>query len=435
MSKLEGSVTKVGSKIERIELFHVDVSLPTPFFPAWVPGYPQARQRATLLRVSTYDGLVGHATGAAFEREREGLGDFIGPFLLGLDACDVAGAAERLRQASFLGWNNSWMEVAFWDIAAKARGVPMWRLIAEHSGRASTREPTSLDAYASFGEIRSAQVRAEALERAMRMGFTAAKIPMGARDELEDRARVELAREVVGPNFGLMAHAYQNFTVSLVEELPRWDRARAMRAAQHLASLGFTWAQDPLRLDAFTGLSGLAAECALPIAGGDIACADLLPTLLARKDYGVLAPDVTFAGVMTAAKLMGPLVDAKILFSPRTYGDGLSLTANLHALAAYSSLEGALRAPLELPWEPPAIIPEHRDALLSEPVVLSADGTVAVPTAPGLGVEIDPRALRRYAQRFFTLTPVRFVVSSARRAGLKQTAAFARKEQGLTEAG
>src|SRR5687767_4869660 len=116
-------------KIEKIELFHVDIPLPTPFFPAWIPGYPQDRQRYTLLRLTTRDGLVGHATGTAFNREREGLGEFIVQFLVGLDPYDVDAAVERLRQSSFLGWRNPWMELAFWDLAAQARGVPLWRLI------------------------------------------------------------------------------------------------------------------------------------------------------------------------------------------------------------------------------------------------------------------------------------------------------------------
>jgi hypothetical protein len=101
--------------------------------------------------------------------------------------------------------------------------------------------------------------------------------------------------------------------------------------------------------------------------------------------------------------------------------------ANLHALAAWSRLSGAagpLR--LELPWEPPAMIPGHRDALFAAPVEIGPDGNVEVPSAPGLGVPIEAKAIRRYAERFYAVTPVRFAVSSARRAGLVETATLAR---------
>ena len=62
-------------KIERIELFHVNVPLRAPFYPSWIPGYPQTHARYTLVRLTTDTGLVGVSAGAAFGAEREGLGD------------------------------------------------------------------------------------------------------------------------------------------------------------------------------------------------------------------------------------------------------------------------------------------------------------------------------------------------------------------------
>ena len=73
----------------------------------------------TLLRVSTKDGLTGYATGLAFDRERESLGEYIGQFLLGLDPYDLDAVEARLSESAYLGWRNAWMDVAFWDIAAR----------------------------------------------------------------------------------------------------------------------------------------------------------------------------------------------------------------------------------------------------------------------------------------------------------------------------
>jgi D-galactarolactone cycloisomerase len=53
-------------KIDRIELFHVAIPLPKPFYPAWIPGYPQTENRFTLLRLTTDDGVQGLAAGVAF---------------------------------------------------------------------------------------------------------------------------------------------------------------------------------------------------------------------------------------------------------------------------------------------------------------------------------------------------------------------------------
>ena len=60
-------------KVDRIELYHVAIPLPKPFYPSWIPGYPQTVNRFTLLRLTTDDGVQGLAAGVAFEEECEGL--------------------------------------------------------------------------------------------------------------------------------------------------------------------------------------------------------------------------------------------------------------------------------------------------------------------------------------------------------------------------
>jgi L-alanine-DL-glutamate epimerase-like enolase superfamily enzyme len=90
-------------KIERIELFHVAIPLPKPFYSAWIPGYPQTVNRFTLLRLTTDDGVTGLGAGVAFENERQGLGGLIGPYLIGVDPMDIATVRQRLREVSYLG--------------------------------------------------------------------------------------------------------------------------------------------------------------------------------------------------------------------------------------------------------------------------------------------------------------------------------------------
>ncbi|MCB9649798.1 MAG: hypothetical protein H6730_24855 [Deltaproteobacteria bacterium] len=148
-------------KIERIELHHIDLPLPTVRFPVWIPGYPQYRQRYTLLTVTTRDGLTGYATCPALDRERQGLGEYIGQFLMGLDPYDLDEVRERLRQTAFLGWRNNWMDIAFWDLAAKARGVPVHQLLLEHlQGDPEAPTPAAVPVYATFAELRPPRVRA-----------------------------------------------------------------------------------------------------------------------------------------------------------------------------------------------------------------------------------------------------------------------------------
>jgi L-alanine-DL-glutamate epimerase-like enolase superfamily enzyme len=363
----------------------------------------------------------------AFDRERASVGEFIGPFLLGLDPYDVSEAADRLRQASFLGWRNAWMELAFWDLAAQARGIPLWRLFAEHSGKTIGAAPDGVEAFAAFGEFRPPAVRAESIERARRLGFKAVRIGLRGTEEEEDKAQLRAARTIAGrDDFGIMVHAHQAWSVSLMQPVPHWSFDRALRFAEFAAEQGARWLQEPLQGDDWDGLAELTRRSPVPIAGGDLGAGVApLRSLIDRRCLKIVAPDVTFAGLCAVAKNVGRCVDAGIGFSPASYGDGLAVTANIHAAAAWEAM-GLGRALLGYPWDPPAMIPEHRDVLLAAPVQIRADGKLPVPTDPGLGLTIDEKALRRYAQRFYTLTPVRFAVSSARKAGLRQTAEFTR---------
>lgn len=420
-------------KIERIELHHIDAPLPSPLFPVWIPGYPQYRQCYTLLTVTTRDGLTGYATGVAFEHEREGLGDFIGRFLLGIDPYDVEEASERLRQSSFLGWRNSWMETAFWDLAAKAKQVPLHQLLFEHLKQPSLAPPPeAVETYASFWEHRPSKVRAESIERAMRMGFRGVKLNARSFSESEDQDMLAIARDVGGPRLRLMVHARQAWTVSLVEAAPRWDLARALRFAKVAQRYGVQWLQEPLSGDAWDELADLSSQSRVPIAGGDITLNFVpLKALVNHECYSILTPDAAFAGLASVVRTMELCKKKGLGFSPSSSSCGVGLAANLHALVAWSRVAGDRDdCLLEFPWEPPAMIPEHRDVLLSEPLYTRADGMLPVPVGPGLGVELDPKALRRYGRRFYTLTPVRFVVSNARRAGLRQTAELAQQKAG-----
>jgi L-alanine-DL-glutamate epimerase-like enolase superfamily enzyme len=79
-------------------------------------------------------------------------------------------------------------------------------------------------------------------------------------------------------------------------------------------------------------------------------------------------------------------------YSPHTWTNGIGLLANLHVAAGVGG--GPF---LEFPYDPPGWTPERRDAFLASPVRPDADGVLRVPAEPGLGIELDDLAVRRYA--------------------------------------
>lgn len=404
-------------RIEKIELYHIEVPLPTPLFPIWVHDHAVSVFSATLLVIHTRNGLTGIASGPAVGRERASLGDYIAPFLLGADPLDVDKIREYLRQSSYLGWRNNWIDVAFWDLAAKARDVPLHQFLAERLGPLKGPVPAKVQTFACFQEMRSTRARAEAIERALSRGFKGVHLGVHHEAEVEDIQHLQAARAAAGPA-ELRVHAHQGWSVSLVRSTPRWDYNRASRFISKAEELDVRWVQEPLHEEDWEGLERLSRQVGLPIAGGDLSVSGAQLRNYARRGvYDILTPSSAFAGLGRVETAMQAALEFGRGFSPMSYSDGIEVLSHIHAVAAWAQLGANDEARLAYPWEPPALVPEFRDALFKEPLCIDKEGKVNVPTKPGLGADIDPVALKRYGTLFYETTPLRLVVSTARRIG------------------
>jgi L-alanine-DL-glutamate epimerase-like enolase superfamily enzyme len=96
----------------------------------------------------------------------------------------------------------------------------------------------------------------------------------------------------------------------------------------------------------------------------------------------------------------------------------------LHVYAA-----GPRDQPIEYPYEPPGWIPEFRDGILAQPVQVAPDGTVAIPEAPGLGIELDETKLAPYAEKYFEITSRGIALKTIREKGLFTALRLARKRK------
>jgi L-alanine-DL-glutamate epimerase-like enolase superfamily enzyme len=406
-------------KIDRLELFHVAIPLPKAFYPSWIPGYPQTENRFTLARVTTDDGVTGVAAGVAFEREREGLGSLLGPYLIGLDPTDIPTARQRIREASFLGWRNYWLEAAFWDVLGKVRGRPVWSLLG---GMEAGRIPV----YASTGEIHPTERRVEELLRLGDMGFKTVKLRVHSFDLAEDIAQVEAARKGVGDRMTIGVDANQGWRVALIDDAPLWTLERATEFARACADLKIGWIEEPLDMHAYGELAELRRRSSVPIAGGEMNGGwPEFKVMLEKGSLDIYQPDATMGGGVSEAKQVLEACHEKGLgFTPHTWTNGIGFLVNLHVHAA-----GPRDHPLEYPYEPPGWVPEARDGILRKPILVEKDGTVAVPEAPGLGIEIDDEKLSRYGEKFFELTSRGIAVKSIREKGLFTALRLARKRK------
>jgi L-alanine-DL-glutamate epimerase-like enolase superfamily enzyme len=406
-------------KIDRIELFHVAIPLPKPFYPSWIPGYPQTENRFTLLRVTTDDGVQGLAAGVAFEREREGLGGLLGPYLIGLDPADIKKGRQRIREASFLGWRNYWIEAAFWDVLGKIEGKPVWEILG---GKTVTRIPV----YASTGELHDPDRRAEEVARLGDLGFGTVKLRVHSFDLADDVNQVETVRKAVGPRMRIGVDANQGWRVALIEDAPLWTLERATEFARECAELDVSWIEEPLDMYAWDELAELRRRSAVPIAGGELNGGwHEFKVMLEKGSLDVYQPDATMGGGISDAVRVLQACDAGGLsFAPHTWTNGLGLLINLHVYAA-----GPRDHPLEFPYEPPGWVPEARDGILKEPIHVDSGGTVEVPQTPGLGIDIDEEKLARYGEKYFEITSRGIAMKTIREKGLFSALRLARKRR------
>ena len=378
-------------RIERLELFHVSVPLPATQRLASHPGHTQPANELTFVRMTTDDGIVGEAGGFTLGRFHAGLGDSFGKFILGRDPADIEGFQHVLEAGAAFGVRIAWLEPALWDILGKAAGLPVYRLL----GSARSRMP----AYCSTAELKSPEERAESLLARKAEGFTGAKLRAHSVDWRDDLRMIERAREAVGPDFKLLVDANQGFYWGIFPGgAPRWDVRTAIEFARGLDDLDIHWLEEPLERSDYDGHAELRRATRVRLAGGELTWRlQEYRELATRRCLDVLQTDAIFFGGIAGGRKVASLAEAHGLgFAPHCWSNGFSLIANLHVMSASPNCELC-----EFPYEPPAWVPEVRDALFVEPIRIDADGCVALPSGPGLGLRIDEDKLRKYGEKIY----------------------------------
>jgi L-alanine-DL-glutamate epimerase-like enolase superfamily enzyme len=189
-------------------------------------------------------------------------------------------------------------------------------------------------------------------------------------DPAQDIARLRAAREAVGPDFALMADA---------GGLYRFTEALAV--GHVLDELDYAWYEEPISDYYLPLLRRLANELRTPILAGE----KTTPMGYAIEYLRQGAVDILRGDVLMKAGITGL---RKMAIAAELFGQDLEIHGTLTSLLDVANLHvsGSIRNTrfVEVFWEP-----YYRFGLKGEPLVPDAEGFVHVPTAPGLGVEID----------------------------------------------
>jgi mandelate racemase len=254
------------------------------------------------------------------------------------------------------------IDMAAWDALGQSLGQPLARLLGA--------APRPIPAYNSKGlgilpEQELVREAAELLDE----GFRALKLRLGRAEARDDLQMLRAVKKQIGPQVTLMVDFNQALSV-----------AEALKRGRMIDDEGgVAWIEEPIRADDFAGCAELKRELKTPLQiGENFMGPEQMAQALAAGACDYVMPDAERIGGVTGWMRAAALA----------HGAGVEMSSHLfpevscHLLAATPTAHW-----LEyVDWA---------DAILAEPLRVK-DGHLMVPSAPGIGLQWDEKAVERY---------------------------------------
>ncbi len=273
----------------------------------------------------------------------------------------------------------SGVDIALWDIAGKAAGLPIYKMIGgahrekiEVYGYGMMLRPENVDSLVSRFMDEATKIKEK--------GFKAVKMKVGLGPK-DDLRLIESVRRGVGDNYRFMVDANHAYTTH--------DAFYVGRAMEEFDPY---WFEEPVAPEDLDGYRELRASLKVNISGGEAEFNRWgWRNLLESRGLDIAQPEVCALGGISEYLRVLALCHAH--FTPvvnHVWGSAIAVATNLHLLAAMPPLPGGL-----FPWEPMLEYDTTHnrfiDDLLTESLeiknqVKANNGTVSLPTGPGLGV-------------------------------------------------
>jgi len=353
-------------------------------------GIADGSQDDLVIRIHTDEGITGigevdsspeavHALVSA--TSSHAIAHSFHSLLVGEDPTDI----ERLWQKMYRGMNyigrrgialhaQSGIDIALWDIKGKAAGKPISELLG---GAIHDR----VRAYASMLMPDTTEETAERVSALRDDGFTAIKLGWGplGKDPKHDVRLATAAKEAAGDGDILIdaGHGYGA------------DAKTAIGVARELEQLGVYWLEEPFEPDEYEAYAELADTVDIRVTAGEQDTTVWgFRELIERGHVDLVQPDVTRCGGITELIRIGALArEHGVETVPHAWKSGIIKAASLHANAVLPDATFQEYCVADTPIN---------QTLVKERMPLDADGFVAVPTGPGLGIELDEEVLERY---------------------------------------
>lgn len=338
---------------------HVEVTLFEPPTtgepPQWRAGLPQTAARWPMgeLRIVTADGHEGRAITNRGHVLKDLVDRWLRAEVVGRNALDRELLWHRMWEVDRLELLPSHMtgpvDVALWDLASHAAGMPLYRFL----GAARDRIP----AYASTATFDSVEEYLDVIDQCLAHGFPAIKLHAWG-DARRDARLATRVREHVGPDIPLMYDGSAAF-----------DVADAAYLGDALHAVDYLWYEEPMQEYSISAYRSLAKKTRVPLLVAEVSAGAHLNT----ADFiGAVSPSFVrtsagFRGGVTGAMRTAHLADA-FRIRAEVHGGGL---VSRHLCLAISNTTYYESLVMTNP-----VVPES---------VVDRDGYVTAPSVPGVG--------------------------------------------------
>ena len=333
--------------------------------------------RAIYIEIVT-DEDVGGLYGPIDERQAFLIAHDLRPMLVGLDALATAAIHDRMLRLHRHGRTGlfvtavSAVDNALWDLRGRAQGLPVHRLLG---GPTRDRVP----AYASMlGHAVDPDRAATAALEHLEQGYEAQKWffahgPAAGREGMaRNLAMARAVRDAVGPGYPLMFDAFMG-----------WDVTYATDMLRGLEDMDPFWVEEPLPPERVSAFRRLAGSSRVRLATGEhVATRWQVKELLDSGAIGVIQTDPDWCGGISEQLHICSLCSAA----------DVPVVAHGHAMAVPVHLAAA-HSPQVVPMVEYLVRIQDRNQFFHREVLRPERGSIALPSASGLGIELDPERI------------------------------------------
>ncbi|MDC1172791.1 mandelate racemase/muconate lactonizing enzyme family protein [Alphaproteobacteria bacterium] len=357
--------------------------------PHWVSLFKVPSANELLVRMKTDDGVEGFGLATSYTDitplvnvVKGGLSDEI----LGMDALSPERLYEKLfgltfsRKAAENSWGrealiriSSAVDIACWDIVGKTANLPLYRLFGGYRNK--------VPCYVTCAYYRDGKDNAELrdeIQMLVEQGHKGFKGKVGGLSLKEDIARMEIVREIIGPDNDLM-----------IDVNRAWDLKTAIEGARLLEPLEPVWLEEPVSwIDDRRELKLLAQQTNIPLSGGESEITSYgCRAMIEEQAIQILQFDCTMFGGFTEGRKLAALCELNHIDVAPHHDCFIHapLVAGTPAGRIVESFTDPERDPLqaELYENPPHI----------------ADGWLTLNEEPGLGLTLSESAITKFATR------------------------------------